>query len=157
MPRARAEGTRTEGDIYDELSEGPRALARTYFELCDNIITFTGVIFVLYGARCDYYWNLLKLCQILLMERVMRLKNKFTASLCKEITWSIIDEGRDFFSVRFVPKDFRHGAPDFKECLLHTIFDKVRGQEPIWSSNFPEEWRPRPQGNANQRLDLRRR
>jgi len=140
--RARAEGTRTEGEVYDELSEGPRAPARTYYELLHNLVTFTGVVFVLYGARCDYYRKLYQLCDIMLMERVIKLRSKFTAMLCKEITWRVIDEGRDFFSRRMDLEDFRRGKPKFKRCVLHNIFEKVRAQENIYSSNFPTEWKP---------------
>lgn len=152
--RARAEGTRTEGDIYDELSEGPRAPARSYYELRENLITFTGIVYVLYGTKCDYYKCLLQLSKIILMERVVKHRNKFTAKLCKEITWRVIDEGRDFFSSRYGPEDFRDGPPEFKECMLHMIYDKVRGQETIYTCNFPKEWTPLNQGNTNQRLDL---
>lgn len=68
------------------------------------------------GTCCNYY---VKSC--LSMDIDVKLKNKFSPSLCKEITWRIIDEGRDFFSMCLDPEGFRRGVPVFKKYAIHYL------------------------------------
>ena len=80
--RELAKGLRTETELYDEANEGPRPPARNYYELRDNVVSFTGGAAMAYGETSNYYKKLYQLCEILLQQRVIKLKGDFSTLFC---------------------------------------------------------------------------
>ena len=70
-----------------------RTPADNFLELKNNIATFMGLIWVLFGSECDYYKGLRNIYATMDLRDVMH----FTAEHCRRITWAIIDDGRSYF------------------------------------------------------------
>jgi hypothetical protein len=87
-----------------------RAPADTFLELKNNIATFMGLVWVLFGSNCDYYKGLRHIYATMDLREVMAIKAHFTAEHCRRITWAIIDDGRSYFDNVKTTLDFANGA-----------------------------------------------
>ena len=94
-----------------------------YSDLKRTVGTFTGLIYVLYGAACDFYKKLWGIYKALKHERVAEMEDKFTGTFCKQIVWAIISDKCDYFSTRIHPDAFKNDLdePDFPLSGLSTI------------------------------------
>ena len=138
--RERAEGNRTEGDIWDEENEGPRGHPRNFHELRSMVFAFTGCSYSSWKKDNDQYQKLWQLCTILQNTEVEKAQGAFDSLFCAQITWAMLVDCRDIYDDQLLPRDFRRGRPVFRESLLQSIFEAVRYQQPIVRDSFPVEW-----------------
>jgi hypothetical protein len=75
-------------------------------------------------------WNIYN---IMKEEDVEEKHHDFMATLCRQIVWAILDDGRGFFNKRLYPDKFKmdHSLIPFPRLLLDAIYPNVRWQEPI--------------------------
>jgi hypothetical protein len=117
------------------------ASAGTYMELKLNMGSYCGLLWSLFGDHCNYYKELLKLCQILDWEECFTIWEAYTKDVCVQITWAIIDKGRLFFGRNHVALDFALGAQFyFSTFFLKGIMDIVCNALVIQRATFPREW-----------------
>ena len=105
-----------------------RAPADNFLELKNNIATFMGLVWVLFGSQSDYYKGLRNVYATMDLRDVMAIKSHFTAEHCRRIMWAIIDDGRSYFDNVKTTLDFQHGGihrlspiiPDrhYQECTI---------------------------------------
>ncbi len=130
----------------------------TFLELKNNIATFMGLIWVLFGSDCDYYKGLRNVYATMDLRDVMAIKSHVTAEQCRCITWAIIDDGRSYFDNVKTTLDFSSGAGVvFPQTYLVDIIKNVRYGIPVERANFPSEWLsqkktiPQDQGQSSSR------
>jgi hypothetical protein len=81
-------------DKFLRLQKDQRRLpADNFLELKNNIATFMGLVWVLFGSNCDYYKGLQNVYATMDLQDVMAIKLHFTAEHCHHITWAIIYNG----------------------------------------------------------------
>jgi hypothetical protein len=118
-----------------------RAPADNFLELKNNIATFMGLVWVLFGSHCDYYKGLRHVYGTMDLRDVMAIKSHFTAEHCRRITWAIIDDGRSYFDNVKTTLDFGPGASIvFPQSFLLDIIRNVRYGILVERANFPNEW-----------------
>lgn len=146
--------TRKLEDILKEKGKTPSP-APDYMQLKLNIGTFCALLWALFGDKCDYYKELVKLHQILDREECFTIRDAYTREICARITWAIIDDGRSFFGRNPVSTDFTPGTPfQFSVSFLDSITDAVRNAQPVQRATFPKQWTtqitPEPPAAARQ-------
>jgi hypothetical protein len=124
-------------------------------ELKNNIATFMGFVWVLFGSNCDYHKGLRHVHATMDLRDVMAIKSHFTAEHCRRITWAIIDDGRSYFDNVKTTLDFSLGASVvFPQSFLVDIIRNVRYGILVERANFPNEWlsqrKPNPQEQGQQ-------
>ena len=118
-----------------------RAPADNFLELKNNIATFMGLVWVLFGSNCDYYKGLRNVYATMDLRNVMAIKSHFTAEHCRRITWAIIDDGRSYFDNVKTTLDFQSGnSIVFPQSFLLDIIRNVRYGILVERANFPDEW-----------------
>jgi hypothetical protein len=118
-----------------------RTPADNFLELKNNIATFMGLVWVLFGSNCDYYKGLRNVYATMNLWDAMAIKSHFTAEHCRRITWAIIDDGRSHFDNVKTTLDFSTGASiGFPQSFLVDIIRIVRYGILVERANFPEEW-----------------
>lgn len=128
-----------------------RAPADTFLELKNNIATFMGLIWVLFGSECDYYKGLRNVYATMDLRDVMAIKSHFTAEQCRRITWAIIDDGRSYFDNVKTTLDFSANTNIvFPQSYLIDIVKNVRYGIPVERANFPSEWLSQRKMNAQE-------
>jgi len=75
-----------------------RQLTSNSWDLKQNIATYMALLWVLFGDRCDYLINLNKIHAVIDLPEVQQLRHKFSAEICRRISWAIIDGGQTFFN-----------------------------------------------------------
>lgn len=118
----------------------PRKPATSFLDLKLNLGTYCALIHTLFGDECGFYIDLLTLRRCLNMPSVNMLREKFTADMCKRITWAIISEGRDYFLQIKLKGDFRERPITYPMSLLSSTHDYVRTVVPVQRANYPQEW-----------------
>eukprot|EP00956_Cyclotella_meneghiniana_P012278 scaffold17443_cov38-Cyclotella_meneghiniana.AAC.9 len=114
----------------------------TYWTLLLNVATFATFLRVLHGKECDLFKQVWVVFKTLEMEEVFTCRDAFTPLKCKEVTWAIYEECRNFFRILKTPDEFLADEPvEFPEAALKDVYNKVRRQEHIWRSTFPPSWR----------------
>jgi hypothetical protein len=89
--------TRQLEDLLRFSKGNTRAPADNFWELKMNVGTFMALVWVLFGANCDYYKSLCQIHKTLELKEVYVLKDKFSLENRRRITWAILDNGRAFF------------------------------------------------------------
>ncbi len=86
--------------VCQRIQKAYPAPADNYLDLKLNIATFIVLIWLLFGFgdSCDYYKNQKKIYNALDMNQVQQMKGKFTAEICRQITWAILNDGRSWGS-----------------------------------------------------------
>ncbi len=119
-----------------------------------NIGSYCALLWSIFGERCDYYHELLKIYRILDRKECFTIRDAYTREICAQIMWGIIDNGHSFFGRNPVASDFMPGARvNFSVSLLESITDVVRNALPIQRATFPREWitpTPTPTGQAGE-------
>ncbi len=104
-----------------------------------------ALVWVLFGYSCDYYCNFYKIYTVMHMQEVQQLNAKFTAEICRRITWAILNDGQAYFNMVLTPQDFEgRGAVNFPQSYLMRVLDSVRFCNLIQWSNFPSKWLTQP-------------
>jgi hypothetical protein len=128
-----------------------RQPAANCLELKLNIATYLAKLWALFGEKCHLYQKGFQIYQLFRQPTVMAAKFAFTPLLCRQITWAIYEDSRQFFSTRLHPDDFNPGTPTpFPISLLDDVLGDIRYQRPILQSSFPLAWQdvPLPSGLA---------
>ncbi len=63
-----------------------------------NVPTTAGIINELYTKECPLYQDLEQVYKVMDMENCFAIMNKFTPTICRQVTCAILDELRSFFS-----------------------------------------------------------
>ena len=134
-------GTRT----YDEhrllSTTDPRTPAQTYKDFKDNITTYCGLLFVLFGEWCPLYQNLWKVRVTLVSRPVAIAQDQFSAEDFRRMTWAIIEDSREFFSKWCHPDEFATTNVEWPESTIDSIIPSVKHRTRIERGSFPREWR----------------
>jgi hypothetical protein len=110
-------------------------------ELKLNIATYLAKLWALFGETCHLYQKVAQIHQLFRQPAVMAAKHAFTPLLCRQITWAIYEDSRQFFATRLHPDDFKPGAHiSFPISLLDDVMGDVRYQRPVLRSSFPLAW-----------------
>jgi hypothetical protein len=135
-------------DYLKYVKGATRHPASNYWDLELNIATFMAFVWVFFGDRCDYYWNLYKIYTVMDTQEVQQLKGKFTPEICRQITWAILIDGWAFFNMVLTPQDFESGLLVFPQSFLSSILDLVQFCNPIQWENFLSDWLQQPKGDC---------
>jgi hypothetical protein len=119
----------------------PRPPAANYHELKLDVGTFCALLWVLFGERCDYFDNCYALLNMLDSESVFANAVSFTPLICRQITWAIINDSRQYFFNTVTADQLASGAVRWPTSLLMQIIgaDVHAGRE-IRMGNFPSKW-----------------
>ena len=142
--------TRTLTEALTLHKAAPRTPPDTYNDLKASVATFCALVWALFGNNCEYYRKLYELYLCLDSDRANEDWANFTPLLCRQITWAIIDDGREYFSQHMLPGrfDVPVGAPiQYPQSSLEELIRPIRTQSPILRANFPAQWLLRA-GNA---------
>jgi hypothetical protein len=60
--------------------------ANNFWNSKQNIATYMALLWVLFGDRCDYYWNIYKIHSITDLPEIQQLRTKFTPEIMRRIT-----------------------------------------------------------------------
>jgi hypothetical protein len=117
------------------------APADNYWELkINNIATYMGLPYVLFGSQCDYYHALRQVYRTLKMKEVYAIKVKFTPKTCRRITWAILDDGRAFFDGVKISLDFESAELMYPQLYLIGILNDIRFSIRVQRTTFSDEW-----------------
>jgi hypothetical protein len=110
-----------------------------YMQLKLIIGAYCALLWSLFGKKCDYCKELLKIHRILDHEECFTIQDA-TKEICARMTWAIIDNGRSFFRQNPVALDFAPGHHcQFSVSCLKSIIDTVRNALPIQCATFPKQ------------------
>ena len=71
-----------------------------------NVNTFCALLYTLFGEQCGYYGALLCIRNCLDNVGVFNIREAYTADICYQISWAIINDRRSFFSQVMILTDF---------------------------------------------------
>jgi hypothetical protein len=114
--------------------------ASTYHDVKLNIVRFCAFLWTLFGDKCDYYKEVLKVLQVLESADVYAIRELYSREVCRHIIWAILHEGHRFFDKKLLSTAFTLGRTvEYPMCLLN-ILDKVHNAEMIQRSTYPLTW-----------------
>ena len=106
--------------------------AGDYDQLNKNLSMFMLWNAILLGDWFGFVKRLQELYQVLLIPSMSGMDHEFTAMLCKQVTWAIVNNKCNYFYKRLLSEDFQEGTPcQFLKSLLDDIIFKNMLQEPI--------------------------
>ena len=128
----------------------PRPPAATFQDLKLDLGTFCALLWVLFGEKCDYFDNCFALFSMLDSESVTANASNFTPTICRQITWAVLNDGRQFFFRTVTVDNFATGQVRWPTSLLMQIIGAdVHACREIQMGNFPEKWlTPKPSGGS---------
>jgi hypothetical protein len=138
---AESKGNRTLEEAFKASTTDVKYPPSTYHELRLLTATYAGLLAVLFGPRCDHFLKVWNIYNIMKNEAVEEKRQDFSATLCRQIVWAILDDGRGFFNQRLHPDKFKlpRDKIPFPTSLLDAIYPNVRWQEPVHRS-IPQQW-----------------
>jgi hypothetical protein len=136
-----SKGNRTLEEAFKAAANDPRHPPTTFHELRLLIATYASLLNVLFGSSCDHFQKVWNIYGIMNDADVEEKRLDFSAVLCRQIVWAILDNSRGFFNKRLHPDKFRLPKEQipFPASLLEAIYPNVRWQEPI-NRNIPSQW-----------------
>lgn len=134
------ENNRTLREAAIRLKGETREPPTNFWQVEVMVATTAALLSVLYGEQCPLYINIMKIYDILQENSVQQAKVAFTKLLCKQITWAIYDDMRNFFSKRIMPDAFQSGRGRFPTSYMEDFFSNIMFQNPIVRSTFPLAW-----------------
>jgi hypothetical protein len=87
----------------------PHQPPSSYHELKLDLGTFCALLWTWFGDHCDYYDNCFALYNMLYSESVFANARNFTAPICRQITWAVLNDSRQFFFRTLTTDDFAAG------------------------------------------------
>ena len=99
----------------------PRPPASNYHELKLDLGTFCALLWVLFGEKCDYFENCLALLNMLDSDNVFANAHTFTPLICRQITWAVINDSRQYFFRMVTADQFSSGRVRWPTSLLMQI------------------------------------
>jgi hypothetical protein len=117
-----------------------RVPASTYQDVKLNIATFCAFLWTMFGDKCDYYKELLKVLRVLESADIYARRGSWSTEVCRRIIWAVLHKGHCFFDKKLLNTAFTSGRTvDYPICLLN-ILDKVHNPELIQWSTYPQVW-----------------
>ncbi len=144
-------GNRTLSEAITLHKSAPRAPPDTYNDLKASVATFCALVWALFGNGCEYFQKLYEVYLCLDSDRANEDWANFTPLLCRQITWAIIDDGREYFAQTMLPVRFHVPAGTlirYPQSSLEELIRPIRTQSPILRANFPVQWLPRMEGGG---------
>ena len=119
----------------------PRAPASNYHELKLDLGTFCALLWVLFGEKCDYFENCFALLRMLDSDNIFANANTFTPLMCRQITWAVINDSRQYFFKIVTADHFASGRVRWPTSLLMQIIGAdIQACRGILMGNFPSKW-----------------
>jgi hypothetical protein len=119
----------------------PRPPASNYHELKLDLGTFCALLWVLFGEKCDYFENCFALLRMLDSDNVFANSNTFTPLMCRQITWAVINDSRQYFFRTVTADHFSSGWVRWLTSLLMQVIGAdIQACCGISMGNFPEKW-----------------
>ena len=146
--RGETESNRTLAEALSLSDKDPRAPPRSFDEMELMVATCAGFFHTLFGEDCEIYESLLSMCQNFEKKTVKALKEDYTPTKCREYTWAILDDCRQFFSVRMTERELKKRRPNFPESELDDVVADMKKAKNTFTSNFPQEWKWQHNGKA---------
>ena len=135
------ENNRTFREAASRLKGETRDPPSNFWQVEVMVATTAALMSVLYGERCPLYINLMKIHDILQENTVQQQKGAFTKLFCRQLTWAIYDDMRNFFSKRVMPATVTGGGRSrYPTSYMQDFFSNVMYQSPIHRSTFPIAW-----------------
>lgn len=120
----------------------PRPPAANYHELKLDLGTFCALLWVLFGDRCDYFENCYALLRMLDSDNVYANAHIFTPLMCRQVTWAVINDSRQYFFRTVTADHFSSGRVRWPTSLLMQVIGAdIQACRGITMGNFPEKWR----------------
>ncbi len=97
----------------------------------------------------EYYKRIYEAYLCLDSDRANKDWSNFTPMLCRQITWAIIDGGREYFAQTMLPDAFNVplGTPiRYPQSSLDELVRAIKNQSPVYKANFPTQWVPLREG-----------
>ncbi len=136
---------RSLSEVISLTKSAPRPPPDTYTDLKASVGTFCAFIWALFGDGCEYFRKLYEVYLCLDSDRACEDWANFTPLLCRQITWAIIDDGREYFLQTMLPERF-HVPPGtlirYPCSSLEELIRPICTQAPILRANFPTQWLP---------------
>ena len=124
------------------LASDPPAPPEDYASLLLLVTTTTAQLWVMFGGRCDLFQKMELLRLQLKHQMVARYKAKFTPYKCREYTWAMISEFRQYFSQKVTYADLTApGGPVWPTSMMGNLIAKVQYVEECKRPLFPEQWK----------------
>ena len=115
--------------------------ASNYHELKLDLGTFCALLWVLFGEKCDYFENCFALLRMLDSDNVFANSNTFTPLMCRQITWAVINDSRQYFFRTVTADHFSSGRVRWPTSLLMQVIGAdIQACRGISMGNFPEKW-----------------
>ncbi len=80
------ENTRLFNKYLKHVKGAKRQPVNDFWDLTQNIATYMALLWVLFGDRCNYYWNIYKIHSVMDLPEVQQLRTKFTPEIVRRIT-----------------------------------------------------------------------
>ena len=122
----------------------PPPPAKDYSELKRVITTYCALLYVLYTANCPLYIGMMAILKIIEDPRVSTQWSRFTSHFCAKLTYAIIIESNQFFSVKVSKNALdTRGRGALPSTTISVLLDKVRLQANLDDcGGFPVCWLP---------------
>jgi hypothetical protein len=119
----------------------PRPPATNYHELKLDLGTFCALLWVLFGEKCDYFENCFALLRMLDSDSVFANAHSFNPLVCRQITWAVINDSRQYFFRVVTADHFASGRVRWPTSLLMQIIGAdVQACRGVSMGNFPSKW-----------------
>ena len=119
----------------------PRPPAANYHALKLDLGTFCALLWVLFGEKCDYFENCFALLKMLDSDSVFANAKSFTPLVCRQITWAVINDSRQYFFRVVTADHFASGRVRWPTSLLMQIIGAdIQACRGISMGNFPSKW-----------------
>ena len=121
----------------------PQSPPDNYIDLKTCIGTFCAMLWALFGDNCEYLQKLHEIYTCMDSDRVTECWANFDSTLCRQIVWAIIDDGREYFSQALLPDKFLvppGGYIRYPRSSLEELIRPIKRQSPILTATFPSQW-----------------
>jgi hypothetical protein len=137
------QGTRTLKEAERLANSTKRDPPTDYHTLKLMVATFAALLEVLFGKSCDLYKKIMAIYEILDLDAVFQTRAAYSAIKCKQITWAIYEDSRNFFSNKVSPLDFASGMEiKFAKSMLDDIMSDMRYIRHVERTKTTSTYRP---------------
>jgi len=111
-----------------------------YEEALSMVSTMATLNGALYGDYNEIAIKCLDLADTLKLITIRRVKSEFKPTLCRQMTWGIIMDCRQYYSQRLMEREFDRDFVQFPRSTLDDLIQDARFARPIMRHRFPREW-----------------
>ena len=105
-----------------------------------TLTVFTGIVWLLFGERCNLFTKLLDLVYVLDDEEVERNSHLYTGIKARQIFWMVLVDAKRYCNSSLTAAQFKQGRP-FPSSGLANFTTQVREAADIHVMGFPDKWR----------------